>query len=497
MKKLFLIVGLVALIIAGGCSKDSAIQHRYHAEKLFHEAEAKLKKASIQAASQDSALRDEIKAGYLKTIAYCWQNLDSVPGEAYPNDRRELETIAFSSVERLSRFYFAEKKYDSAGLLIDQLLTLTQLDGTPLLRTRLNQAHVNMMQGKPVNTINIYHSLLIRFYPPVNNDNQIIMDVINLPLDVIAICRELQNDSLLTAEKISAKDYYERLIDEWPNSALATVAHGNLARLYADEKNYSAAITHLREVKDSIGGTDAEARLLIANLTAGGLKDYPSAMVIYDELITETTDTLIRPHILMQKAVALYDSKHYVECRATINLIRDEHESYFARNSAPQKYLALAFDKEGDWERAETEYLRLIDQYATSEDAFNAYLVVAEHYEKTGNDKLTDLWYNRANDFYTRMASTYAGTSVEPSAIAFTADVARRRGQWQQAADILVGLYERFPETEIGRKAIINAAGVYTQKLNNKSRGDSLLQILQNSLVGQQGDKNIGSNTDE
>ena len=339
MKQLFLIIGLAALTIFGGCSNDPAIQHRYQAERLFHDAEAKLKKATIQTAAEDTVLRNEIKDLYLQTITYCRQHFDSVPRETYPDDRRELETIAFSSVERLSRFYFAEQKYDSAGLLIDQLLTLTQLEGMPLLRTRLSQAHVNMMLGKPGNTIDIYHGLLNKFYPPVDNDNQVIIDVLNLPLDVIAICRQLQNDSLMAAERESARDYYERLIDEWPNSALATVAHGNLARLYADEQNYPAAINHLREVRDSTGGIDAEARLLIANLTAGGLKDYPSAMVMYDELITETTDSLIRPHILMQKAVALYDSKQYAKCRATINLIRDEHETYFARNAAPQKYL--------------------------------------------------------------------------------------------------------------------------------------------------------------
>jgi len=489
MKQIILFVGLAALTLTGmgGCSADSAKQHRYTAEKLYHNAETMFKKTTIQSAANDTTLRNEIKNLYRQTIDYCWKHLDSVPRESHPDDRREMETVAFGAVEKLSRFYFTEQKYDSAGLIINQLLTLTRLEDIPLLRTRLSLAHIHMMKAEPARTIDIYHSLLNKFYPPADNDNQVIFDVLNLPLDIIGICREMQNDSLIEIESESAKEYYLRLVDEWPNTALETAAHGNLARLFADEQNYPAAIDHLRQVKDSTGGIDAEARLLIANLTAGGLNDYSTAMIIYDELLAETTDTLVQSHILMQKAVALYDSKQYPECRAAINQIRDEHQSYFVRNSAPQKYLALAFEKEGDWERAETEYLRLIDQYSTSEDAFNAYLVIAEHHQQTGNDKLTELWYNRADEFYKRMAVTYAGTVVEPSAIAFTADIARRKGQWQKAADILVALYEKFPNSDIGRKAIINAAGVYTNKLNNKTRGDSLLNVLRNSVVPKEG----------
>ncbi|UCD18355.1 MAG: tetratricopeptide repeat protein [Candidatus Zixiibacteriota bacterium] len=487
----------IALALVSGCATEKGKHYRYTAERLFHRADQMHKKAAIRAAAGDSRILAEVKDAYRKTIDYCWQYIDSLSRDKNPEERLEFETVAFLAVERLVGIHFAERKYDSAQLILSQLLTFTRLEGVQLLRSQLHLARSHQLAGNQAEAIAIYHRLLDIFYPPVDDKNQVIFDVLNLPLEIIAVNRTVQNEEIVARESESAKSYYKRIIGEWPNTTLATAARGIIARILTDEEDYQAAIENLRQIRDSTGQTDREARLVIAELTGSGLGDYQSAILMYDELLAQTTDTMVLPDIYLRKGIALYQAKYYQECREVMKLIKNNYESFFIQNPAPQNYLGMAFEKEGNWERAETEYLRVIDGYPTTEAAFNTYLVIAQHYTDTNNDQIAELWYRRAEEFYQKMAATYAGTTVEPSAIAFTAEIARRKQQWQKAADILIGLYERFPGTEVGQKAMVNAAGVYRNRLNDEITANSLLERLRRELVPTQADKNIGSNSDD
>jgi outer membrane protein assembly factor BamD (BamD/ComL family) len=208
-------------------------------------------------------------------------------------------------------------------------------------------------------------------------------------------------------------------------------------------------------------------------------------------------DTAIVPAIHLRKGIAFFEKKEYDLCRNEMSLINRDYAYFFRNNPTPQKYIALSFEMIGNWNRAENEFKWLIDNYSATEEAFDAHLTIADHYKKQGNKELTDTWFRKAEEFYYAMANRYAGSNIEASAISYLAEASRRQSKWDMAAKYLENLYERFPTTEVGRKAIINAASLYRDKLGNPARADSLLIQLRSELFPSRGGKNIDVTTDD
>lgn len=483
-------------MLLAGCSGEKGKNTIYNAEKLYHQAEKLRQKAGIKPGLDNTDIYQQLKTAYFNTTDYCWKNIDSLPVEKFPDERKNLQSIGFMATNRLTQIYSVEKKYDSVIFVISQLLHFTDLEGIELLTARFNLARAYQSKGDLANAVNIYNSLLDTFYPPVTEKNEIIAMVLNLPLQIVGLYRTIDNDSLANIESISAEKYYQRLKTDWPNSAIEKAAIGNLARLYYDQKKWDDAINQLNKLTDSTGRIDVEAAMMTAGIYINGKKQYDRAIGIFDNLLGRVTDTTLIPLILLRKGIALFEKKDYQGCRQIMSEINDHYEYFYRQNPTPQKYVAMSFERLGDWNRAENEYKWLIDNYSVTEPAFDAYLTVAEHYKAVNNKELSDSWFRRASEFYNMMANRYSGTTIEASAISYLAELARRRENWESAAKYLEELYNRYPSTEYGRRALINAASIYREKFNNETHADSLIDLLKRELIPLDEGKNINNMTE-
>jgi len=493
----FFLISIMTLALLAGCSGNPGKEIVFKAEKLYHDAEKLKQKAAIKPEFNDEEIRSQLKSAYLQVTDYCWTHIDSLPADKYPKDLKSLESVAFMAANRLTQIYFSQKKYDSVVAVSRQLLNFAHLEGTQLLTTQLNLAFALQSGGDLQGAVDIYHAQIDAFYPPVDNNNQIITSVLNLPMDIVKIYRMISNDSLAQIETEAGERYYEKLIKDWPNSDLATAARSNLASLYYGAGDWDKAISNLEMLKDSTGQVNIEAALMIASIIMRGKQDYKEALRLYDQISQRTTDTTILPMIMLRKGIAYYDQKQYDRCRKIMGDINDEYPGYFKRNSLPQKYIAMSFMKLGEWMRAENEFKWLIDNYSTSEAAFDAHLVIAEHYQKAKDDEMARTWFRRAEEFYKTMAARHPGSNIEASALSYLAELERMREDWKFAAGYLETLYDKFPSTDVGRKALINAATVYRDELDNPAKADSLIERLKSELFPLDNSKNINVISDD
>jgi len=493
----FAILFLVIALITGGCTTDSSKRFVFNAEKLYHKAEKLNETALIKPELVDEITRKSIKDAYYKVTGYCWENMDSLPVQKFPDERRDLESIAFLATNRLTQIYFTEGKYDSVILIIRQLHNFTNLEEKPLLSSKLSLARALQAKGDWNNAMNIYRTLIDSFYPPVDNNNEIIFRVINLPLEIIRIFNLLGDEEEVALESQSAETYYKQLIKEWPNSTIETASRSNLARLYFKLKEWDKSIENLKMIKNSTGEINIDAALMIAGITATGKNDYDAATKIYDELLSRVEDSTLLPVIMMRKGIVQYEKGDYDNCRTVMSRINDDHPVFYHNNPLPQKYTALCFEQLGDWSRAENEFRWLIDNYPTTEAAFDAHLNIADHYKNEKNDDLTQTWYQRAENFYGKMAKQYSGTSIEASSISYLAEISKRRGNWNKTAKYLESVFNSFPKSNIGQKSLANAATIYREKLNNSKKADSLISRLKTELYPGKEGKNISIITEK
>jgi len=483
---------LILVLLFGGCSSDRGKLIRFSAEKLLHKANRLHDKAGIKPELGNEQLWSEVKQAYIAVTDYCWKHIDSLPESRYPVERNELEAAAFTAVNRLSGIYFSEKNYDSAVTYLNQLLTLTQLEGQQLLTTRVNLARIRQAKGDWDEAMAIYHSIIDTFYPPVDNQNKVLVQVLNIPMELVRSYLIISDTLGVLAESQSAKSYYNRLIKEWPNSVLATAARSNLARLHVDLGEWDSAIENLQFLKDSAGQVDLQAALLIGDILASGKKDYLRAVSQYNGIMARVADSTQRALLMTRIGRAYFEGKQYEKCREIMGEIKRYYERFYNTNPTPLNYIARSFAEEGNWEMAESEFRWLISNYSGTEDAFNAHLMIIDHYKKVNEKRQVEAWNRRAEEFYERMSRQHYGTSIEASALSYSAEIARREEKWEKAADLLTQLYKRFSQTETGRSALIKAATIYREKLNQPEVADELM----NRLKAELSPLSAGKNTD-
>jgi tetratricopeptide (TPR) repeat protein len=248
---------------------------------------------------------------------------------------------------------------------------------------------------------------------------------------------------------------------------------------------------------DSTGQIDIKAAIMTAGIITEGKKDFDSAIVLYEELLDRVEDSTATAALLFRLGSVYYFKKDFEKALEYFNLIKDDYLTYFAQNANPQKYIALTFQAMDEWPRAENEFRWLIDNYQTTEAAFDAYLIIAEHYQDENNQPLVKSWYGRAEKFYLTMAGKYQKTNIEASAISYVAEIARLQKDWPKAAELLESLFYKFPGTEIGRRSASTAAAIYRNRLGNTEKSDNLINRLKAELLPHEVGKNIDAVTDD
>jgi tetratricopeptide (TPR) repeat protein len=199
----------------------------------------------------------------------------------------------------------------------------------------------------------------------------------------------------------------------------------------------------------------------------------------------------------MYQGTAYHEQGRFQDCLRMMSRIEDDYPSFFQTNPKPQQYIARSYAGMGQWTQAENEYRWLIDNYSISEEAFDAYLVIAAYYDENDEMEMAANWYRRAEEFYKQMAARYQGNTIEASAISYLAEIARRARNWSAAATYLESIFMKFPETDIGRRSLITAAGIYRSRMNRPEKADSLINLLKGELMPPDGGKNISVMTDD
>ncbi len=488
---------ILSLLLIAACGENTAKSIVYQAEKLNYEAQKLMETASIQPDMANQEVLNQLKSAFKGVSDYCFEHIPELPREYYPRERAVLDSIAYASAENLAQIYFTEEKADSAVDIIRKFIQLVEPQGERYLNVRLSLARGYRMQGRLEDAIDVYRSLVQTFYPPVNQENEIMTRVLNIPMDLARTFDYIGNTEKADSAAKSAEEYYYGLMQKWPNKALQTAARSNLARLYYDMESWNDAISQLDQLTDSTGQVDFQAAMMIASINLEKKNEYRKALEQFDGLLARTDDTNIVPAIMMRKGQTYYEMGQYSKTREIMTSVADMYPSFYARNPLPQKYIAMSYEKMGRWVEAENEYQWLIDNYSTSEAAFDAHITIAEHYEDAGNSQLASLWFEKAENFYSRMAKRHTGTSVEASALSYLAEISRRNENWDKAAKYLEELFVKFSGTDIGKRSAITAAAVYRDKLNRPGRADSLLNLLKAELIPVSGGKNINIETDD
>ncbi len=474
----------VVIGLALACSDNPALRQRYEAEKQLWRGQRLLRQAQNKPESARLADRAAAAAHFERTLQMCIEALTELRTEEYPEETPQLQYLAFQSALHLSQLHFGARRYDSSVVILNNLMARVNLNRQQAMTARYNLGQALQSGGRWDSALVVYDAILTDFYPPIDDSARVVPQLIDLPLNIWRISRAIGVGS--APERFAfAERYYRGLVEDYPGSRTERAARHDLARLYDAVGQFGRVLTQLNALLDPSLETYHSLRLSIADIWATRMKRPDTAILLYTDLMGELSpdDTLMRPRVMHQTALARMQQGQYDQARQLLVTIKREYPFYYSITPSAQWAMAETFEKQGNFDRAETEYKFLIEKYRGSEQALAAHLHLADHYESLGRTAAASRWRELAAETCQELATHGRGTGQQARALFWQARLAQQQGDWAQAAEILASLFERFPDTEIGRRGLLRAADIYRSRLDVPQRADSLLLDLRAALA--------------
>jgi len=479
------ITAALLVVAALSCADNPALRARYQAEKMFFEAEKSARNAAIRPELNTPETTRALMAQYRGVLEYCYLALDSFPASSYAREHEELNNLSFKAAMRLSQLSFAQREYDSSIAILERHRTRATLAGVPRISIYLNLGRAWQAAGNWDSALAVYDFCIREFDPPLDERGKVIPGLFNLPAHIVSIYGRLGDTASANAWIDRAESYYRRLADNYPQGELDSVAHASLAEIYERTGRWQQAADEFGRITDSTGNVTHAARLRIATLHASRLGRPEQALREFDDLLADLRgrDTLHRPNIIFNKALVLLHLKEYAEVRQLVGQLKIDYRKFFDATPAAQLAVARSFEEQGNWERAETEYNFLIENYAGTAPSMDAYLYLVAKYREQGRDLEAQRMEERAELDFNQIAATRPGSAAEAEALSHKAELYRRRADWPKMMAILTEVFDKFPTTEVGYDAAVTASVISREKLGDPQTADSLLQELRRRLT--------------
>lgn len=488
------LIGLCVVTLVYGCTNydPSALRARYEAERLYHHAEKQFSDFRFGSQFEAPATKRVLATSYAAVFDHCLSSLTKIDSSDHPVEHRELQYLAFQSSTRLGQMLFSLNLFDSCKTVMHTLMDRIWLDSEQRLSTYLNLGQI-LQAAQNWDSAQVYFDQALRFaYPPRDRSGEIIINLFNLPTRIYRM-EKLLGDSVAALNRYqTGLAYYSSLIDHFPGTDLEQAAHNNLAGLYLDREHFDKAVEELSKITDSTGNIASWAKVQIADLYRINTRDYKRALNLYTEILEDipTTDSIAFPEISFRKARVLMSLNKYFEARDLIVRLKANYRLWFSINPLPQYAIARSWELEGNWNRAEIEYQFLIDHFTVSEEAMSTYLYVAQRYEDMDRKSEAELWYGRADEAFSDLATRGSGRLLEARALEYKANLLQKQKKWELAAEIFEKIFARFPHTDPGQRGLLKAAALYQQKLDNPERAEELVTLLRAAMTGISDDEN-------
>jgi len=479
-----LAVALAALILLASCSENPALSLRYKSEKLFFRAEKEREELAEQTGRLSPIQYGRLMLSYRRAVDFSLMALDSVDAAVYPAEHRELKYLAHKASWQLANLQLNAGQADSAVATLNRLIAEIQQEDSQLLNTCLQLAQTLQTAGRWDSARIVYNFTIEEFYPPLDNVGELITSAFNLPKHLYRIVSATGDSGAVQHEFRRAEQYYQKLINDYPATKLAEAGHLALADLYDETRQWQKEVSELTAVADPDVPGYRDYALRMADVLGGRLRQFDTALVIYDNLRNGLSpeDSALKPAINFKIALVKMDQRHYEQAREMIISLKQEYPRFFDSTPMPQYILARSLELEGKWERAESEYSLLIEKYGGTDEAMMAHLYMLDYLRERGRTLEAQSWYESAEKHFDDAAYRGRGTAMEAKALFYKAELRRRTGEYEQAAQILVSVFTKFPTTEPGRRALMAAADLYRNRLDNPAKADSLLGQMRRFL---------------
>ncbi len=483
-KLLYPILLLIFALCA--CSGNKTLQARYNAEKMFYEAENALKDAQAFNKNLSAKQSEKITNLFATLVDYCYTQIEQIDSTVSPVEFNEFNYIAYQAVTRLSQLYFLRKNYNKCIEITNELLTKINIPPAQEASVYINLGQALQSAGNWDSSYAVYNNALEKFSPPLTSTNEIITSIFNLPLYIYRVVNYIKDKRFVSYEITKTENYYLNLIHDFKDSKLETASRSNLAKLYEETGQWKKELAQLKLLTNPQSKSYVTVLLKTADVLGSKLNQYDTALTLYNFILNNKTtdkDEDMRSVLLFKKSLVEINLGNYEKARTLLHEIKTKYPNAYNQSPLFQYNLARSFELQNKWNRAEQEYNLLLEKFKGSSESMMTLLYLVDHFKKQNNKAEKDRWFAKAESYYNELANSGKGKLLEARAMLYQADLYSRNDDFEKSAKILTNIFEKYPETDPGKQALIKSIRLYQNKLNDPQKADSLLQQLKLTLA--------------
>lgn len=480
MNRAYLILIYACLFaLLTGCSQDSAEKIRYDMEKLIFHAGKSSQKINIQPELATVADTLAMMANYQSILDYYDEKRNHPALVGQDDILKSINSMAYSAQKALAIIYARQNKFDSVFVAYDRLNNEIPTSRDQRTAAALELAIIYRSLGVLDSTVAIYDRLLVDFYPPVDTAQRLNMDVAAIPIDKLKLANAMRDADRLDQYAEQALEYYDRLMGQFAdNFFIRRTSLINKGRVYAMTERWDEAIATLEQITDTTQQLEIPSAMLIANIHYSVKKNPDKAIEIYRWVLTRDPDSTMIGEAMLRLGGALCFIKKYQEGRVVLAELRDKFPFRTDFCSRSQMYTAKAFEAEGNWKRALSEMEWLMEKYPYTEEAFRVAREIPLHYMNLKDQKMADIWFDKAIDFYQKAINSRSEVSIQVAALVAMAEINRNVGRFREAVDHLNRVIQIAPKSEVAAKALYNAAALAYVNLGDSTLAQNYLNRL-------------------
>jgi len=454
-----------------GCGDHAGVVRRYRAERMAWTVE-KLEQAV--AANPDlatEAMRADLTAKH-RAIVESFR-----PPEGRPTDtERVVARISARSRFALAALAIADGDPDEATRWYTSVADSYAFDRELSLEALNQLARVRRAAGDWDGAVAVYRRLMDDWAATSEESGLPDSRVIMAPMRIAGGYEAQGADDEADAWYRRAREYYRGLMEKHPGSPTARAALNEIAESYVRQERWRDAVDTYAELDRGFGDEASRSRiwLTLAELYGDRLEQESTARDYYSRVESEYEGDVAGATASI--AIARYDieSGRYVDARERLDRVLEAFGDDERIAATASYLLALSHELDGQWDAAAARYQSLARDFPATMYGLRAPLHVARHYKETGEMPASRSALSRAVEHYRVVIRDYGGTPAELAARGYLIDALVRLERWEQAADELVAVVDRYPDADAAPGMLLQAGLIQERELDDPARAGTL-----------------------
>jgi TolA-binding protein len=286
---------------------------------------------------------------------------------------------------------------------------------------------------------------------------------------------------LMEAERI-----YLQVIAREKDPGLVRETRYNLLSTYLQQKRWSTALAFAKEIEALYRNPQDLSSILYieARIYQDGFGDPARALALYLSVAgsypkeREAPDALLAAAKIHEKALRLD------QAASLYGTVIDSFKSRASEVVEAQWQLAHIDELKGDFESASLRYHSIYTDYPETVQGFEAPLRIASNYREHGSADAARSACNRALEHYDGLASGDHPMATKIMAEEYSVRALVEDKRWDEAAQRLIALPDRYPDHPPFRENYLRAASIYEKNLGDRERAIATLETCSAKFPG-------------